>query len=307
MPARAAATPCSGCSPDGVAIVTTSAFDSASIFSYDVKCGTFHSSPARAARSGSASHTAASSRPSILAMASKWFLLMRPQPEKAILKFWGVKSGLSHQQILLELVAGSANRAALRILVGEPLTALAHPPQLTGRNTDHQSIGRHVARNDSSRTDERVFTERNSAHDGGVRADRRTAPHPGCLVLVLARDVTARVDDVGKHHRRSAKHVILELDALVYRNVVLDLHIRADLHAIHHDHILAERASLTDDGTAEDVAEMPDLGVVTDSRAIVDICRLVNERLGHLDAGFLRESRVPLLERQHRWRSRAQR
>ena len=57
---------------------------SASIRSYDVKCGTFHSVPARFARSGSVSHTATSSRPSILSIASKWFLLMRPHPSSAM-------------------------------------------------------------------------------------------------------------------------------------------------------------------------------------------------------------------------------
>src|SRR5713226_2008754 len=59
---------------------------SASMRSRDVNEGTPSCAPAVFARSASMSHTAESCMPSSLAIAWKWFLLMRPQPTTATSK-----------------------------------------------------------------------------------------------------------------------------------------------------------------------------------------------------------------------------
>src|SRR4051812_47205160 len=152
-------------------MVTTSALLSFSIFSYDVKCGTPHCVPASAARFGSASHTATSSRPSIFSMASKWFLLIRPAPARAILKFCSeLNSGCSPKLVSFLPVRGAARFAPLGFPVGKPFPALAHPAHPPRRDPDHQRVCGDVFGDNAARADERVLVERDSAHDCRVRA-----------------------------------------------------------------------------------------------------------------------------------------
>ena len=65
-------------------------------------------------------------------------------------------------------------------------------------------------------------------------------------VLVLARHVAARIDDVGEHHRRPAEHVVFEDHAGVERHVVLDLDVVADDHVRRDDHVLPDVAAAAD-------------------------------------------------------------
>src|SRR3954464_2147756 len=263
-------------------MVTMSASLSFNIFSYDVKCGTFHSAPALAARSGSVSQTATRLSPSIWSMASKWFLLMRPAPERAIRKFFSaLTSGLSPKLVTLLSVPGAASCALLWTLVGQPLAALAHPADAARRHSHHQRVGGHIPGDHAPGADERVLVERDTADHGRIRADGRALSHQRALVFVLARHVTARIDHVGEHHRRPTKHVVFEHHTLVHRDVVLNLDVVAYADAVHPYHVLSERAPLADDRAAEHVTKMPDLGVGADPRAVVDVRRLMDERLGH--------------------------
>ena len=82
-PARAATMPCAGCSPDGVQMATTSLGTSSSISSSEPNAGTPRSAAVDVARARSLSATETSSNSGTLAIASRWFLLMRPQPTRA--------------------------------------------------------------------------------------------------------------------------------------------------------------------------------------------------------------------------------
>src|SRR5690606_30327583 len=116
---------------------------------------------------------------------------------------------------------------------------------------------------------------------GGVGADGRPAPDPGGLVFVLARDVGARVDDVGEHARRAAENIVLELDAFVDGHVVLDLDVVADSSPRHHHYVLAQVAALANDRTGHHVREVPDPGAGADHRTVIDIAGFVSEPVGH--------------------------
>src|SRR5205814_1993918 len=76
-------------------------------------------------------------------------------------------------------------------------------------------------------------------------------------------------------------HVVFEHHALVDRNVVLNLHVVADLGPGHHDDVLAQAAALPDHGARHHVTEVPDLGVPADPCARIDVARLVDEVVGH--------------------------
>src|SRR5213076_1498368 len=116
-----------------------------------------------------------------------------------------------------------------------------------------------------------------AADDRGVRTDRAAALHERAPVLVPARHVAPRIHHVGKHAGGPAEHVVFQLDALVDRDVVLDLDVVADFRAGHHDDVLAEVAALADDGAGHHVRKVPDLGAVADHRSVIDITGLMCE------------------------------
>jgi hypothetical protein len=88
--------------------------------------------------------------------------------------------------------------------------------------------------------------------------------------------MAARVDHVRKHHRRPKEDVIVAFNALVNAHVVLDLHVVTQPCSGHHHDVLAEAASLANDGPRVDVAEVPDLRVLPDLGALIDVARDVH-------------------------------
>src|SRR6266540_349678 len=206
---------------------------------------------------------------------------------------------------------GAVSRAALRACavaaVGKTLSALAHPADALSRDAYYERVRRYVAGHHAARADEGIFSERHAADDRSVCSDRAAAPDEGFPVFGFPRHMTARIDDVGEHHRRTAENVVLDLDAFVDRNVVLDLHVVSDAHAVHDDDILPEGAPLADDCPAEHVTEMPDFRVGADLCAVIYVRRFVNERAGHLRSDPVLEDRVPFLQGENRRWPRARR
>ena len=123
----------------------------------------------RSARAlASMSQTAASVSPSTAAIASKWFLLMRPQPTRPMRN-----DRSRHAVIAVSVACRSARcrrRAARSVVphavagadaaVRQPLAALAHPADAPRRHAGHQRVRQHVLRDDGARADERVLAER---------------------------------------------------------------------------------------------------------------------------------------------------
>ena len=309
--------PCCGCRPDGVQIATTSHRHLGQhLRRSDVNAG--HAvllADRLRARVASMSHDRDELEPVDCARSPRsdcW--LMRPQPTSATRTGSG-RSRRAHRRGLAR--PARCRRRTARTSIRTPRTS---PAPLSGSRSPHwhiQPIRRAGTPTISAYAGTSFVTTApaptnayspsvDAADDRRVRADRRAAPHERPPVLVLARDVAARIDDVREHHRRPAEHVVLELDALVDRDVVLDLHVVADPRAVHHDDVLAERAALADDRAAEHVAEMPDLRAGADRRAVVDVRGLVNERVrrgcSHLDCRGVEDVLLPLLQRPHRRR-----
>src|SRR5688572_7548612 len=180
-------------------------------------------------------------------------------------------------------VAPAAGRACgfpSRVVVASELEADAAPadpaPDARRVAVDDRVVG-HVARDDAARADDAEASERHAADDRRVGADGSAAPHERAAVLVLALDVASRVDHVREYHRGPAEHVVLEDDARVDRDVVLDLDVVAD-DASRRDHdVLADVAARADSRVAHHVAEVPDLRAVADLGRRVDDRRLVGK------------------------------
>src|SRR5690606_21223786 len=138
---------------------------------------------------------------------------------------------------------------------GKPkaLAGPAHPADAARRHADNQSIVGHVARNGGAGADESVRPDGDAADQGRVGADRRTALDQGFAVLVLARNVAARIDHVGEHHARAAEDIVLERDAIVDRHIVLDTHAVADDYPVADEAVLPEGAAAADSCAGADV------------------------------------------------------
>ena len=187
--------------------------------------------PRRRARSASMSHTADSESPSTRPMASKWFLLMRPQPTSAM------RNESMRSWTCSRITARRRGRSRHRAARTSYRTPCIRPTPASGRRSPHRHIQpmRRAGTPTISAYGGTSFVTTapaptnayspsvDAADDRRVGADRRAAPHQRATILVLARHVAARIHHVGEHHRRSAEHIVLELHALVDRHVVLDL------------------------------------------------------------------------------------
>src|SRR5580704_10971830 len=89
--------------------------------------------------------------------------------------------------------------------------------------------------------------------------------------------MTAWIHHIGKNHRRTAKNVILEFHAGVYRHVVLDLYAVTDDDVRRDHHVLTDVAFFTYSRSAHYVGKMPYLGTLTDFAGRIDVAGLVHK------------------------------
>lgn len=157
------------------------------------------------------------------------------------------------------------------------LAKFAHPANLPCGHTHHQCIGRYILVDDRASTDEGIFTNGNAADDGAIGAKRRALFYQRIEVLVLALDQRTRIIDIGEDHAGATEYALFQRDIVVDRNIVLDLTAVADHDFVAHEHILTERNADTDAGARANMDKVPDTGVFTDLRALID------DRAGVLD------------------------
>src|SRR5215212_6527165 len=122
---------------------------------------------------------------------------------------------------------------------------------------DHRVVDRIVCDN-GARTDECVRTDRGAAHDGAIRAEGCTFAHKCFAEFVLAFDLAARVDDVGEYDGRANENIVFQLDSLVNRHVILDLHAPSDAHAAPYENVLTEHRVVADVCVIHHMGVMPD-------------------------------------------------
>ena len=89
---------------------------------------------------------------------------------------------------------------------------------------------------------------------------------------------------VGKHATRTAEHIVLQFDAFVNRNIVLDADPIADPHVIADVDILAQRAVLANHRARLDMAEVPYLGALANRHILVDVATFVYKKVTHSTA-----------------------
>lgn len=115
------------------------------------------------------------------------------------------------------------------------------------------------------------------ANDGGIGPDTGSSPDRRGAEFIFARYIGARIIDVGEDTTWTAKHVVREFNAIVERDVVLNLAAVADLDARADHDVLTDRTVLANNGTRQYMAEMPDLCALTYDRAFVHVARCMNQ------------------------------
>ena len=120
-----------------------------------------------------------------------------------------------------------------------------------------------------------------TAHDGTVGSKRSPLTHERARVRAMYRKMRPRCSHIREHAGRAAENMVLQLNALVHRDVVLDSHSVADPDIVRDVDILSQRTVPADDGSPLDMAEMPNFRSGADGYAIVDITAFVNEVVRH--------------------------
>ncbi len=126
--------------------------------------------------------------------------------------------------------------------------AFAGPATLSRRVAVDDGVRGDVLGNYGAGADECMFAN-------GIAADNRCIGTNACTTLdtcwqvvfaIIARKGGARRGDVRKHHRRTAKNIVFQRDALIHRDIVLNLHVVADLNAGANYDILTDPATFAD-------------------------------------------------------------
>ena len=140
-------------------------------------------------------------------------------------------------------------------------TTFTGPSLLFCRHPHHQGMIRYILGDYSPTADECPSTDGYPTDDGCIGPDGSSLLYESFQIACLPlRVFCPRGKIVCENTGRPAEHMVLEGHHLVDRDVVLDLHLVAELDAPGHEHVLAEGAAAPEAGPGHDVAEVPHLG-----------------------------------------------
>jgi hypothetical protein len=159
--------------------------------------------------------------------------------------------------------------------------ALAYPPYLPGRDTGHQGIIFHIFGHDSSGSDHGTASNRMTAHDRAIRAERCAFAHARTRVNSVHREVRPRSIYIRENTGRATEDIVFDFNPFVDRNIVLNPDAIPNAGVVSNVHILAQRTIRSDDSSLLDMAEMPNSRSGADMDAVIDVTALVNEIVLH--------------------------
>lgn len=183
--------------------------------------------------------------------------------------------------IVAQLVAFSALGAGGGMVGSKVQTAApaAHPAGLSSGVADNDGEGRHIVGDHRTGTDEGIFADVVAANNSGIGSDGSSAAYARDRIFIAAAYLAARVDDIGKHHRRTEENIILAHHTGVYRHVVLHLYVLSQCHPGSNEHILTDIAAVTKGASRHQVRKMPDFCARADVTARVNngggICKII--------------------------------
>lgn len=150
------------------------------------------------------------------------------------------------------------------IRVSQLVPVPAHPAAVAGRTANHKRVIGNRSGHDAAGSDKAVSAKGGAAYDGGIGADRSSAPDQCFFIEGPSVDFGSRVGDVGEHTAWTEKHIILDFATGVDGYVVLNFDIIADHDIVCDVHVLSEGAVFTYTGAGLYVTEVPDAGAFPD-------------------------------------------
>ncbi len=144
---------------------------------------------------------------------------------------------------------------------------------LARRVSVNNGMRRHLLGDDCAGTDKSVLTDGIPTDNCGIRANASASFYQGEQIVfaLVSGECGSWRANVRKDDRGATENVVFESDALIHRNIVLNLDVVADLHSWTNDHILANSASLANARAREEVTEMPDGRITAYLDFIIDV------------------------------------
>jgi hypothetical protein len=154
---------------------------------------------------------------------------------------------------------------------------MAHPTsQTSGVSVDHGII-RNITGNHTPGSYEAIVPQGDATNHRCVCPDGSASLHQCWPVFILSDDMTARIDDIRKHHRWPTKNVILKNDSRVNRHVILNFDVVSDNTVWRNYDVLADIAAISYDRILHDVTEVPDFCSFANATQFVYERRLMNK------------------------------
>ena len=177
----------------------------------------------------------------------------------------------------------------------EPPAAFAHPPYLPGGYAGHERIVPDIPGHHGTGGHHCTAAYGMTANYGAVHPQRRTLPDERSDICAMHREMRTRSRYVGKTHRRAAKYVVFDFDALTYYYVVLNTHPVANLDIVADIHVLPQGAVTSYRGACLHVAEVPYFRAVAHGNIIIDIARRMHEIFLVFHIGWLKQFYIALV------------
>ena len=96
----------------------------------------------------------------------------------------------------------------------------------------------------------------------------------------MRREIGTRDINIGEYATGTAKHIVFQHHAFVYRNVVLYAHAIAYFHTRSYVYVLPQGATFANDSTLLHMTEMPYIGALANDNIVVHITAFVYEAVG---------------------------
>ncbi len=160
------------------------------------------------------------------------------------------------------------------------MPAGADPAHDPARISHHQGIVGDKVGDNRPRTHEGILPDGDAADDRAVGAQGHPSPNQRRTQILHTPDLAARVGNIGEHHGRATKDVVLERHPFIDADVVLDLHSAADTDVGSNHHVLANPTIFSDHRVLQNVGYVPNPGSLTDLDILIDKGRFVSEVIG---------------------------
>jgi hypothetical protein len=127
----------------------------------------------------------------------------------------------------------------------DAVCANTHPTGNPSGIAGNEGKIRHVFRYHRARADKGILPDRDAANDCTISTESRASANQGWTQFIHPLDLAARIQHIGKNHRRTAKYMVFESHSFVNTDIVLYFDAVADVYVGPNNDILPNPAIFT--------------------------------------------------------------